>query len=56
MPISDHFIAFIPFGRTYDPNTGEDWEGVGVQPDASVEAEKALDVALALLQPPLKER
>ena len=56
VPISDHFIAFIPFGRTYDPNTGEDWEGVGVQPDASVEAEKALDVALALLQPPLKER
>lgn len=42
------FTAFIPFGRTYDPDTGKDWEGTGVAPDVAVPADAALDAALAL--------
>ncbi|MBY4638164.1 S41 family peptidase [Sphingopyxis sp. XHP0097] len=40
------FGAFIPVGRTYDPVTGKDWEGDGVQPDVDVAPERALEVAL----------
>jgi hypothetical protein len=41
------FRAFIPTGRTYDPDTGFDWEGRGVTPDVAVPADAALDEALA---------
>lgn len=34
--------AFIPVGRTYDPKTGKDWEGDGVQPDIAVAPADAL--------------
>lgn len=34
--------AFIPVGRTYDPATGKDWEGDGVQPDIAVAPADAL--------------
>jgi hypothetical protein len=34
--------AFIPVGRTYDPTTGKDWEGDGVQPDIAVPPAEAL--------------
>lgn len=40
------YAAFIPVGRTFDPDTGEGWEGVGVQPDLAVPADQALDEAL----------
>lgn len=40
------FAAFIPVGRTFDPDTGEGWEGVGVAPDVAVPADQALDEAL----------
>jgi hypothetical protein len=40
------YAAFIPVGRTFDPDTGEGWEGVGVQPDVAVPADQALDEAL----------
>lgn len=36
------FRAFIPVGRTYDPVTGRDWEGDGVQPDIAVAPADAL--------------
>jgi len=36
------FRAFIPVGRTYDPLTGRDWEGDGVQPDIAVAPADAL--------------
>jgi hypothetical protein len=36
------FGAFIPVGRTYDPVTGKDWEGDGVQPDIAVPPAEAL--------------
>lgn len=42
------FTAFIPVGRTYDPVTGKDWEGVGVAPDIETSAETALIKALTL--------
>ena len=40
------YSAFIPFGRTFDPETGQGWEGKGVAPDVEVPAEQALDEAL----------
>lgn len=36
------YSAFIPVGRTYDPVTGKDWEGVGVLPDIAVAPADAL--------------
>ena len=47
-PIGDRFAAFIPVGRTYDPDTNWDWEGKGIAPDVDVPADQALDKALAL--------
>ena len=40
--------AFVPLGRTYDPVTGEDWEGRGIAPHVAVPAARALEVALRL--------
>ncbi len=45
---SGTYMAFIPDGRTFDPDTGEGWEGTGVKPHVEVEADKALDEALRL--------
>ena len=47
-PIGKGYAAFIPVGRTFDPDTGESWEGTGVQPDVAVPADTALDEALKL--------
>jgi hypothetical protein len=47
MPIGERFAAFVPVGRTYDPDTDWDWEGRGVAPDVQVPADQALEVALA---------
>jgi len=46
MPIGDKFRAFVPVGRTFDPDTGKDWEGTGVAPDVAVPAKDALVEAL----------
>ena len=43
------YAAFIPVGRTYDPDNNWDWEGVGVPPDVAVPADQALDEALRRL-------
>lgn len=48
IPLGHGYSAFIPVGRTFDPHTGEGWEGVGVKPDIAVAADKALDEALKL--------
>lgn len=40
------YAAFIPVGRTFDPDTGQGWETVGVTPDVAVPADQALDEAL----------
>lgn len=46
--ISDHYVLSLPEGRSINPITGGDWEGVGVIPDVRVNAEQALDEALKL--------
>ena len=40
------YAAFIPVGRTFDPDTNEGWEGTGVKPHVEVPADQALDEAL----------
>jgi C-terminal processing protease CtpA/Prc len=45
-PLNNHFQVWMPVGRTYDLKTGQDWEGVGVQPDVAVNPKQALVVAL----------
>ena len=42
------FWAFVPGGRSYDPDTGKSWEGTGVAPDVPVPAADALAKALDL--------
>lgn len=42
------FWAFVPGGRSYDPDTGKSWEGTGVAPDVAVPAAEALNKALDL--------
>jgi hypothetical protein len=42
IPMGDGYAAFIPVGRTFDPDTGQSWEGVGVKPDVDVPADQAL--------------
>ncbi|WP_158272061.1 S41 family peptidase [Marinicauda salina] len=50
LPLADGYSVFVPVGRTFDPATGEDWEGDGVQPDIRVPADAALDRALAMIR------
>ena len=40
------YRAFIPIGRTFDPDTGKGWEQTGVEPHVKISAETALDEAL----------
>jgi C-terminal processing protease CtpA/Prc len=35
----------VPIGRTYNPETNEDWEGTGVKPDIACSGDTALDEA-----------
>ena len=46
VPMGSGYAAFIPAGRTFDPDTGQSWEGTGVAPDIAVPADTALDEAL----------
>lgn len=50
VPLDDQFsyAAFIPVGRTFDPDTNLGWEGTGVTPDIEVPAAQALEKALEL--------
>jgi hypothetical protein len=43
--INDHFVVAVPFGRSISVFTNTDWEGVGVDPDVKVPAERALATA-----------
>lgn len=47
-PLPQGYSAFIPVGRSFDPKTGQGWEGVGVTPHVEVPAEQALDEALGI--------
>jgi hypothetical protein len=44
--LNEHFAVWMPVGRTYDIETGKDWEGGGVAPDVAVDPRQALVVAL----------
>lgn len=46
--ISEHYVLSLPEGRSINPITGKDWQGVGVLPDVRVTAEDALEEALRL--------
>lgn len=54
--LGQSFVAFIPFGRTFDPDSGLGWEGTGVAPDINVPADRALETALDLATRPSPER
>ncbi|MEZ6022961.1 MAG: S41 family peptidase [Hyphomonadaceae bacterium] len=45
--------VWLPVGRTYDPDTGQGWEGVGIAPDRTVPAEDALRDVLRELNAPV---
>ncbi|MDE1468495.1 S41 family peptidase [Aurantiacibacter sp. D1-12] len=47
LPVGGGFAAFIPAGRTFNPDTGESWEGTGNQPDIATDATTALELALS---------
>lgn len=49
-----HFVLSLPEGRSVNPITGKDWEGVGVQPDVVVPEANALEKALELARQRLK--
>ena len=39
-----HFEVFIPIGRSINPITGTNWEGIGVTPDISIPSERAFKI------------
>jgi hypothetical protein len=49
MDLPGGFHAFVPVGRTFDPDTGKDWEGTGVKPDEAIAPQVALEWTLAQL-------
>ena len=53
-PLPQTFSIFVPTGRAVNPITKTNWEGVGVQPDVAVTADKALDMAHYLALKKLK--
>lgn len=53
--LNDHFVVWMPFGRSYDIKTGKDWEGEGIQPDIAVDPKLALVKALELAGVPHSE-
>jgi C-terminal processing protease CtpA/Prc len=48
-PLSSGFVADIPFGHAIDPRTKTSWEGVGIIPNISVNADLAPETAEQLI-------
>lgn len=46
--VDTYLDVTVSIARSYDPETGENWEGVGVSPDVPVATDKAFDTAYAL--------
>jgi len=44
--VNDDISIAIPYGRSINPITKSNWEGVGVKPDIEIEAGRAFDVAV----------
>jgi retinol-binding protein 3 len=45
VPAGHGFVLAVPIFYQLDPRTGKGWEGIGVQPDLAVPADRALDIA-----------
>jgi hypothetical protein len=45
MPIGHGFVFYVSTFRQFDPRTGRGWQEVGVAPDITVSAQRALSVA-----------
>ena len=45
-PLPYKLGASISIGRTFDPRTGKDWQGIGVVPGLNVDSDHALSAAL----------
>jgi Peptidase family S41/N-terminal domain of Peptidase_S41 in eukaryotic IRBP len=54
--MDDHFSIAVPSGRPINPISKTDWEGTGVQPDVSVDAEDALATAEKLAWDKLRKK
>jgi hypothetical protein len=46
--LDEHYVLWLPTGRSVNPVTGGNWQGVGVQPDVKVKADEALAAAIRL--------
>ena len=46
--VHPHFALDLPEGKSINPITGGNWQGVGVKPDVAVPADQALERALEL--------
>ena len=46
LPIHPHFVLWSVTAKSVNPITGGNWQGVGVQPDIHVPADRALETAL----------
>ena len=46
MELGSGYSAFVPVGRTFDPDNNQGWEATGVAPNVAVPADQALDEAL----------
>ncbi|MEM6346646.1 MAG: S41 family peptidase [Bacteroidota bacterium] len=53
--LNDQLQVFIPDCRVVNHITNSNWEGVGVIPDVQIDADQALDKAIALAQAAAKE-
>ncbi len=58
--LGNGFRASIPVSKAVNPITKSNWEGVGVQPDIVIDADKAFDIAykmaLETIKPNIKNR
>lgn len=54
--IAKGFVMFVPAGRTVNPITNANWEGVGVKPDVEVKSRNALLKAQALALEKIKNK
>jgi C-terminal processing protease CtpA/Prc len=54
--VHPHFAVDLPEGRSINPITNSNWQGVGVKPDVPVPAAQALDKALELARAAIKGR
>jgi hypothetical protein len=54
--VHPHFAVDLPEGKSINPITGTNWQGVGVKPDIAVPADHALETALGLARAAIKGR